>query len=165
VILALEHADLLTQRQDFEAQTISEVQEGTQPPKETYDEFEHEGNLHGPLVISKVPSNPSIFQGDRFLATHRALGFRTIHILGLFVGESAALTLAGAVIGCGGAKVLYQALALSKIGQFVWADMRLRTETLIFCFALALLVGLFASGVPAYRAARTKLAEALRSVG
>jgi hypothetical protein len=51
VILALEHADLLAQRQDFQSQTISATREGTQPPKETYDEFEHEGNLHGPLVI------------------------------------------------------------------------------------------------------------------
>jgi membrane protease YdiL (CAAX protease family) len=70
VILALEHADLLTQRHDFQSETISEAQEGTQPPKEAYDEFEHEGNLHGPLVISKVPPKPLISQGDRFLATH-----------------------------------------------------------------------------------------------
>jgi hypothetical protein len=61
--LGLEHADLLI---------ISEAQESTQPPKETCDEFEHEGNLHGPLLISKVPPNPLISQGDRFLATQRS---------------------------------------------------------------------------------------------
>jgi hypothetical protein len=71
-MLALEHAKLLTQRQDFQPQTISEAQEGTQPPKKTYDEFEEEVKLHGPSVISKVFPKPLISQGDRFLATHRS---------------------------------------------------------------------------------------------
>jgi putative ABC transport system permease protein len=95
----------------------------------------------------------------------RALGFRSGHILSLFVGESSLLTLAGALVGVGGAKLIYDALALSQIGRFVFADMRMRMVTVVFCFALALFIGVVASGWPAYRAARINIAEALRFTG
>jgi putative ABC transport system permease protein len=98
-------------------------------------------------------------------AVMRSLGFRAAHILGLFVGESLFLTMGGAVVGVGGAKILYDLLALRRIGQFIPADMRMRPETVLFCFALAIGMGLLASGLPAYRASRLNIAQALRFVG
>lgn len=98
-------------------------------------------------------------------AVMRSLGFRSGQIVRLFVSESLILSLVGAIIGVGGAKVLYDALALSQVGQFVFADFRMRAPTLIFCFALALLIGLLASGWSAYRASRINIAEALRHTG
>jgi putative ABC transport system permease protein len=98
-------------------------------------------------------------------AVMRSLGFRPVHIVALFVGESLTLTLAGALVGVGGAKFLYDAVALSQIGRYVFADMRMRTVTMVFCFALALFISVLASGWPAYRAARTNIAEALRYTG
>jgi putative ABC transport system permease protein len=97
-------------------------------------------------------------------AVMRSLGFRAAHILGLFVGESLVLTLSGALLGVGGAKLLYDALALSRIGKFVPADLRMRSETLLFCLALSVAMALLAAGWPAYRAAKTNIAEALRYV-
>jgi ABC-type antimicrobial peptide transport system permease subunit len=85
--------------------------------------------------------------------------------LALFVGESLVLTLAGAVVGVGGAKLLYGALALRKIGLLVWADMRMRTKTLLFCMALSVILAFLSSIWPAYRAARINIAEALRFTG
>ena len=98
-------------------------------------------------------------------AVMRSLGFRSGQIVRLFVSESLVLSLAGAIVGVGGAKLLYDGLALSQVGQFVFADFRMRVPTLIFCFALALLIGLAASGWSAYRAARINIAEALRHTG
>lgn len=98
-------------------------------------------------------------------AVLRTLGFRPRHVMRLFVGESLILTLTGALLGVGGAKLLYDSLALSQIGQFVFADMRLRPETLLVCSALALLIALLASGWPAFRASRVNIAEALRHTG
>lgn len=98
-------------------------------------------------------------------AVMRSLGFRPRHIVRLFVSESLILSLAGAILGVGSAKVLYDALALSQIGQFVFADLRMRPDTLLFCVGLALAIGLVASGWPAYRASRTNIAEALRYTG
>ena len=98
-------------------------------------------------------------------AVMRALGFRARHILALFVGESLMLTLAGAALGVGGAKVLFDSLRLTKVSAFVWADLRVRPDTLALCVAIAFLISVLASGWPAYRASRANLAEALRFVG
>jgi ABC-type lipoprotein release transport system permease subunit len=43
--------------------------------------------------------------------------------------------------------------------------MRLRAETLLFMAALTLVIAVVASGLPAYRAARANIAEALRYTG
>jgi len=98
-------------------------------------------------------------------AIMRSLGFTSRYILALFVGESLVLTVGGALIGVGGAKLLYGALALRKIGTYVWADMRMRPETILFCMALSIILALLSAGWPAYRAARINIAEALRSTG
>lgn len=98
-------------------------------------------------------------------AVMRSLGFRSAQILRLFVGESVLLTALGALVGVGGAKLIYDALALSQIGQFVFADMRLRAGTLLFMSALTLAIAVISSCVPAYRAARANIAEALRYTG
>ena len=98
-------------------------------------------------------------------AVMRSLGFRSAHIMRLFVGESLLLTATGALVGVGGAKLLTDAVALSQIGQFIFADMRMRPETLAFCSVLPLLIALLAAGLPAYRAGRANIAEALRYTG
>jgi len=98
-------------------------------------------------------------------AVMRSLGFRADHILGLFVGESLIVTLAGALVGLGGARLTSNFLALSQVTQFVFADMRMRPGTLALCAALPLFIALLAAGWPAYRAARVNIAEALRYTG
>jgi putative ABC transport system permease protein len=98
-------------------------------------------------------------------AVMRSLGFRAVHIMLLFVGESLALTLGGTVVGVGTAKLLYDRLALSQFTQFIFADIHMRAETLLLCLAVAVLIALAAAGLPAYRAARLNIAEALRHTG
>ena len=93
----------------------------------------------------------------------RALGFRSGQIMRLFVGESVMLTMLGALIGVGGAKLLYDRLALSKIGPMVWADLRMDPTTLAFCVGLSLFIAFSASCWSAWRAARAKISDALRS--
>ncbi len=95
----------------------------------------------------------------------RSLGFRPAHIVRLFVGESLVLTLAGALLGIGGAKLLYDSLRLTNVGQFAFADLRLRPETSAFCFGIALTIALLSATWPAYRAARENIAVALRHTG
>jgi putative ABC transport system permease protein len=95
----------------------------------------------------------------------RSVGFTSNHILALFVGESLALTVGAALVGVGGAKLLYGALAVTQIGTYVWADMRMRTETVLFCMALSIVLAILSASVPAYRAAKTNIAEALRFTG
>ena len=116
------------------------------------------------LVVANTMAM-SIRERTSEAAVMRSLGYQPSHIIGLFVAESVILTMIGAALGIGGAKFIFDAVALSQIGQFVFADMRLRPETLLLCFALALGVSLVAVFVPAYQAAKANIAMALRYVG
>jgi putative ABC transport system permease protein len=116
------------------------------------------------LVVANTMAM-SIRERTAEAAVMRSLGFRAVHILGLFVGESLVLTLGGALVGVGSAKLLYDRLALSKFTQFIFADIHMRAETFILCFSVAVLIALVAAGLPAYRAARLNIAEALRHTG
>jgi len=116
------------------------------------------------LVVANTMAM-SIRERTAEAAVMRSLGFRAVHILGLFVGESLVLTLGGALVGVGSAKLLYDRLALSKFTQFIFADIHMRAETFILCFSVAVLIALAAAGLPAYRAARLNIAEALRHTG
>lgn len=125
------------------------------------------GSAVGFAILLIVANTMAMTIRERFseAAVLRVLGFRAVHILGLFVGESTMLTLIGAILGVGGAKLLFDSLALTRVTAFVWADLRVRPDTLAFCFAVALSIAVLASGWPAYRASRANLAEALRFVG
>lgn len=125
------------------------------------------GSAVGFAILLIVANTMAMTIRERFseAAVLRVLGFRAVHILSLFVGESLMLTLIGAILGVGGAKLLFDSLALTRVTAFVWADLRVRPDTLAFCFAVALSIAVLASGWPAYRAARANLAEALRFVG
>ena len=95
-------------------------------------------------------------------AVLRTLGFRSGQIIALFVGESLVLTMFGSLIGVGGAKMLYDALALTKIATMVWADLRMSPAAIAFCVSLSLSIGVLASGWSAWRAAKANIATALR---
>ena len=118
-------------------------------------------------VLLIVANTMAMSIRERFseAAVMRSVGFRSSQIMKLFVGESLALTLIGALLGVGGAKLISDAVALSQIGQFIFADMRMRPATLAFCSLLPLLIALLAAGLPAYRAGRANIAEALRYTG
>ena len=118
-------------------------------------------------ILLVVTNTMAMSIRERFAeaAVMRSLGYRPAHIIGLFMAESIALTMLGALIGIGGAKLLFDAIAISQLGQFVFADMRLRPETLVLCFSIALGISLLAVSLPAYRAAKGNIAMALRFVG
>ncbi len=98
-------------------------------------------------------------------AVMRSLGFRRSQIVGLFVGESMALTLAGGLVGLLGAKLLSLAFGKMNFGGLIWADFGMKPETALVSMGLALLIGLLAAALPAYRAGRVNIAEALRYTG
>jgi putative ABC transport system permease protein len=116
------------------------------------------------LVVANTMAM-SIRERTSEAAVMRSLGYQPSHIIGLFMAESVVLTMFGALVGIGGTKLLFDALGLTGIGQFAFADMRLRPETLVVCCGVALGISLLAAYFPAYRTAKANIAMALRYVG
>lgn len=92
----------------------------------------------------------------------KALGFQRVTIAGLFLGEALLVTAISALIGIGGAMLLFKSLDLSlyipNFQSFVPTG-----PTLLLAFVVSLVVGLISVSYSAFRVSGMTTAEALRS--
>jgi len=96
------------------------------------------------------------------VAVLKTIGFSDRALFGLVIAEAGAIALSGAVIGLGGAKVLYRATNFNAAGFLPGFSVTVGTLLLGAGVAIALML---ASGlVPAVRAARLPVVQALRHV-
>jgi putative ABC transport system permease protein len=96
------------------------------------------------------------------VGTLKAIGFQRRTIAGLFLAESLVVACIGAVIGIGGAVLLYRMVPFGTYIPFFYQFIPTGT-TLLAAFVLALLVGLTSVAYSAYRVSGLTIAEALRS--
>jgi putative ABC transport system permease protein len=96
------------------------------------------------------------------VAVLKTIGFTDRRLFGLVMLETAIITLTGAVIGLGGAKLLYKASNFNAAGFLPGFDVT--TKTLLQGAGVALLLMLASGLVPAIRAARLPVVQALRTV-
>ncbi len=96
-------------------------------------------------------------------AVLKTLGFRPRHLAGLIVGESLLLSLVGGVLG-----LIFSfpvvGLFPEEVEQY-FPGLFVTRPTMIVGLAAALAVGVLAAILPAWRAARVGIAEALRRIG
>ncbi len=107
----------------------------------------------------------SIRERTAELATLRALGYRTLHLLGMLAGEALALAFAGAVVGCLGAWIICRMTAGVTIGGGLLVNLEVGLPGVLFALACAVAIGLLSTIVPALHALRRNVAAALRHVG
>jgi putative ABC transport system permease protein len=97
----------------------------------------------------------------------RAIGFLPRHVAAFILGEAATIGLLG-----GGLGVLFGTFVVNAFGQWLEENMagffpsfKVAPSTAIAAFVLAILLGVIASAVPAWRAARLSVIDSLRRVG
>jgi putative ABC transport system permease protein len=97
-------------------------------------------------------------------ATMRAIGFRPRHIVGLVLGEGFIVGAAGAAVGVGlatpilrWAAAVFQRMMPGFLGSF-----RLSGAMIAISVTVALVGGMLAAAIPAYRAGKLKIVDALR---
>lgn len=96
------------------------------------------------------------------IAVLKAIGYPDRTLFGLVLLEAGVVTLTGALIGLGGAKLLYRATNFNAAGFLPGFDVT--SSTLVLGAAVALLLMLASGVVPAVRAARLPVIQALRHV-
>jgi putative ABC transport system permease protein len=116
------------------------------------------------LLVTANTMAMSIRERTREVAVLKTLGFERQTILGLFVGESMALSLAGGLFGCGFAWLLLFAFKSSPMGFFL-AAMKITPGTLGVALVVSALVGFLSSLIPSYNASRVQIVEGLRHIG
>jgi putative ABC transport system permease protein len=116
------------------------------------------------LLVSANTMAMSIRERTREVAVLKTLGFTRKGILGLFVSEAVALSLAGGILGASLAfGLIYMA---THSPQFV-SFFTLRMTFGIWSAALATagVVGLLSSAIPSYHASKVNIVEGLRHIG
>jgi len=96
------------------------------------------------------------------IAVLKTIGYPDRTLFGLVLLEAGVVTLTGALIGLGGAKLLYRATNFNAAGFLPGFDVT--QSTLLLGAAVALLLMLASGLVPAVRAARLPVIQALRHV-
>ncbi len=96
-------------------------------------------------------------------AVLKTMGFRPRHLAGIIVGESLLLALVGGVLGLA-LSVPAVRLFPEDVSQY-FPGLEISDMTAALGLSVALVVGVLAAVVPAWRATRVRIAEALRKVG
>jgi putative ABC transport system permease protein len=116
------------------------------------------------LLVSANTMAMSIRERTREVAVLKTLGFERRTILGLFVGEAMALSIAGGLFGCGFAWLLLTLMKQSPMGFFL-AQMSVTPGTLGIGLLAAAMVGFLSALVPSYNASKVEIVEGLRHIG
>jgi putative ABC transport system permease protein len=114
------------------------------------------------LLVTANAMMMSARERTRELAVLKTIGYSDKLLFGLVLAEAGVITLTGAVLGLGAAKVLYKSTNFNAAGFLPGFDV---TWTTIVLGAIIALLLMLASGIiPATRAARLPVVTALRGV-
>ena len=116
------------------------------------------------LLVSGNTLSMSVRERTREVGILKTLGFTREMILGMFMGETVLMSIAGAIAGV----LLGAALALAvRYSGTPFAALRLgfSADVAGFVIAVAVLIGVLSSFIPARRAARSQILDSLRYSG
>ena len=117
------------------------------------------------LLIVSNSMGMSIRERSAELAVMRALGFRTGHVLGTLTAESLAIGISGAALGCLAAAILFALASGYQMSGAMPLHIQIDAPSVGMALIVAIVISLASTLLPAYRAARIEIAQALRSVG
>ena len=116
------------------------------------------------LVVANTMAM-SIRERTAEIAVLRALGFRSRQVLAMLAGEALTISLVGTALGLALAALVFRLMEGYHIGGAMPVHIRVDATTMALSLLVAVIISLGSTLIPAHRAARFSVAEALRFVG
>ena len=117
------------------------------------------------MLVSANTMAMSVRSRTREVAVLKTLGFTRQRVLSMFVSESLALALSGGLLGVFVARFVIAWLTHRFIGLGIPLDMKVNTITVAIALLVAGILGIVSGYLPAYKASRMNIVEALRHIG
>ena len=117
------------------------------------------------IIMAVMANTMAMTARERYgeYATFKALGFSNGFVAMLIYAESVGIALLGGLLGIAATFPLANAFA-STIGSIL-AGFKVSRETLMMQLMAALIIGVVAAAIPAWRAARVRIVDGLRAIG
>lgn len=116
------------------------------------------------VLVTASTMSMAIRERFRELAVLKALGFRRRELFAFILAESFGLSLFGALLGAGGAALLYRTVSISKLTGGVFPVFEVTPKILGTAFVVAAALGIIASIAPSVSVARMSVVEGLKSL-
>jgi len=120
----------------------------------------------GAIIGAMITMYGAVANRTKEIATMRALGFRRRNILSAFLIEAIVITIVGGLVGLAAASLL-QVISVSTINFDTFSEIAfhftLTPSIMLWVMIFALVMGIIGGFLPAVRASRLKIIEALRS--
>jgi putative ABC transport system permease protein len=116
------------------------------------------------LLVTVSTMSMAIRERFRELAILKALGFRRRELFGFILAESFGLAMSGALVGAGGAWLVFNNLNIQKMTNGMFILFEVTPRMLGFGFAVAAALGLLAALVPMIAVARTSVVQGLKTL-
>jgi putative ABC transport system permease protein len=117
------------------------------------------------MLVSANTMAMSVRSRIREVAVLKTLGFTRRRVLSIFISEAVALALSGGVLGILIAIPVIAGLTHQFIGLGIPLDMKVRAPTAAIALLASLMLGLISGYLPAHRASRMNIVDALRHIG
>lgn len=116
------------------------------------------------LLVAVSTMSMAIRERFRELAILKALGYRRRELFGFILAESFGLSMLGAVLGAGGAFLLFQSIDIQKLSGGMMLYFEVTPRILAMAFTVAAALGILAAVPPAVAVARTSVVEGLKTL-
>lgn len=116
------------------------------------------------LLVTASTMSMAIRERMREIAVLKAIGFNGYHVFGLILAESFGLAMLGGLIGCGGARALFDHVDVYKITQGFFIKFEVSAHILSGGLLLAALLGVVSCIAPAMASARMTVVAGLKEM-
>ena len=116
------------------------------------------------LLVTASTMSMAIRERQREIAILKAVGFNGLQIFGLILAESFGLATTGGIIGCFGAKLLFEHIDIYKLSQGYLPMFPVAASVVALGMLVAILLGVVSSLAPSYASIRTTVVEGLKEL-